>query len=281
MSDPTNEPSREPIREPTKRMDLGAELPTNLSPKKPREVDSKPKQDAELPSNIASTQPHGPCHDKKSERDGNGASTQSRGLCHDKKSKQVTFNKQEKDAVLLYNFWSKHTQHSNHYKEEPLQKHCCTNLGIQSKLIFTSEKTKGCQQLTQSANSKGGRLASLLLSGHKSVGSQPTSLCLMNNSRQSRSFIDDVSIDLWQCQLEIDKVKSKKTKNEPIASHSTIQSEPIASRSANQIKRDESSATFKLVVASVSKNYASSFDDKSSTTLKLVVASVRFERPNK
>ncbi len=31
MSDPTNEPSREPIREPTKRMDLNAVLPNNLS----------------------------------------------------------------------------------------------------------------------------------------------------------------------------------------------------------------------------------------------------------
>ncbi len=87
MSDPTNEPSREPIREPTKRMDLDAEFPNNLSPKKSQEVDSKPKQDAELSSNIASIQPHGPCHDKKSERDGSGASTQSRGLYHDKKSK--------------------------------------------------------------------------------------------------------------------------------------------------------------------------------------------------
>ena len=151
MSNPTNEPSCEPIREPTKRMDLDAKFPNNLSPKKSREVDSKPKQDAELPSNIASTQPHGPCHDKKSEQDGNDASTQSHGLCHNKKSKRVTFNKQEKDAVLLYNFLSKHTQHSNHYKEEHLQKHCCTDLGIQSKLIFTSEKTNGCQQSTHSA----------------------------------------------------------------------------------------------------------------------------------
>jgi len=197
MSDPTNKPSHKPIREPTKRMDLDAELPNNLSPKKPQEVDSKPKQNAELPSNIASTQPHGLCHDKKSERDGNGASTQSRGLCHDKKSKRVTFNKQEKDAVLLYNFLSKHTQHSNHYKEEPLQKHCCTDLGIQSKLIFTSEKTNGCQQLTHSANSEGGRLASLLLSVHKSVGFQPTSLKTAQRAIGSKckSFQDNVSID--------------------------------------------------------------------------------------
>ena len=41
-----------------------------------------------------------------------------------------------------------------------------------------------------------------------------------------------------------------------------------------QIKRDESSATFKLVVASVSINNASSFDDKPSSTFQLVVASV-------
>jgi hypothetical protein len=34
MSDPMNEPSREPICKPTKRTDLDAELPNNLSPKK-------------------------------------------------------------------------------------------------------------------------------------------------------------------------------------------------------------------------------------------------------
>jgi hypothetical protein len=141
----------------------------------------------------------------------------------------------------------------NHYKEKPLQKHCCTDSGIQSKLIFTSEKINGHQQLTHSANSEGGRLASLLLSGHKSVGIQPTSLYLTNNSWQSQLFVDDVSIDSWQCQMEIDKVKSKETKSEPISSHSTIQSEPIASHSPNQIKQDKSSATFKLVVASVFK----------------------------
>jgi len=183
-------------------------------------VDSKPKQDAEPPSNIASTQSHGPCHDKKSERDGNGASTQSRGLCHDKKSKRVTFNKQEKDAVLLYSFLSKHTQHSNHYKEEPLQKHCCTDLGNQSKLIFTSEKTTGCQQLTLSANSEGGRLASLLLSGHKSVGIQPTSLKTAQRAIGSKckSFQDNVSIDSWKCRMEINRVKSMKTAQRAIGS---------------------------------------------------------------
>jgi hypothetical protein len=44
--------------------------------------------------------------------------------------------------------------------------------------------------------------------------------------------------------------------------------------SINQINQDKSSATFKLVVASVSNNNASSFDDKPSSTFQLVVASV-------
>jgi hypothetical protein len=205
---------------------------------------SEQRQDAELPSKIIDS-----------------TDTQFCGLCHDTKSEQVPFSKQEKDAVLLYYLSSKHTQSTNdqmndpnHYKEEPLQKHCCTDSGIQSKLIFTSEKTNGHQQLTHSTNFEGGRLVSLLLSGHKFVGIQPTSLCLMNNSRQSRLFVDNVPIDLWQCRMEINKVKSKKTKSEPIASHSTIQSEPIVSCSPNQIKRDKSSATFKLVVAFVFNN---------------------------
>jgi hypothetical protein len=92
MSNPKNEPSREPIREPTKRMELDAELPTNFSSKKSREVDSKPKQDAKLPGNIASTQLVGSCHGKKSEPESLAeqpiAATDSsqRGLCHGKKS---------------------------------------------------------------------------------------------------------------------------------------------------------------------------------------------------
>ena len=45
------------------------------------------------------------------------------------------------------------------------------------------------------------------------------------------------SIDSWQCQMEINKVKSNK--REPITSHSSI-------------KRDKSTPTFQLVVASVS-----------------------------
>jgi len=44
--------------------------------------------------------------------------------------------------------------------------------------------------------------------------------------------------------------------------------------SKNQIKRDKSTPTFQLVVASVTNNNASSFDDKPSSTFQLVVVSV-------
>jgi hypothetical protein len=52
-------------------------------------------------------------------------------------------------------------------------------------------------------------------------------------------------------------------------------SEPIVSYS--QIKRDKSTPTFQLVVASVSNNNALSFYDKSSSKFQLVVASVANE----
>jgi hypothetical protein len=55
MSDSTNKPSCKPILKPTKRMDLDAKLPNNLSSKKTQVADSKPKQDAELLCQIAST----------------------------------------------------------------------------------------------------------------------------------------------------------------------------------------------------------------------------------
>jgi hypothetical protein len=129
-SNPMNESSHKLICEPTKQMDLDAELPNSLSPKKTQVTYSESKQDADLPCKIIDS-----------------TDTQICWLCH------------------------------------------------------TSEKTNGCQQLPHSVNSERGRLASLLLSGHKSVGIQPLSLCLTNNLQQSRSFIDDVLIDWWQCQI--------------------------------------------------------------------------------
>ncbi len=70
MSNPTNKPSCESIRKPTKRMDLDAELPTNLSQKKSWVAYREPKQDAELPSEITdltNTQMLGLCHNNQSE----------------------------------------------------------------------------------------------------------------------------------------------------------------------------------------------------------------------
>ncbi len=70
LSKPTNKPSREPICEPTKRMDLDAKLPNNLSPTQTRVAYSEQKQDAELSIKVTdstNTQTRGLCHYKKSE----------------------------------------------------------------------------------------------------------------------------------------------------------------------------------------------------------------------
>jgi hypothetical protein len=69
MSDPTNEPSHEQTCKPTKRMDLDAELPSNLSSKRVK-YSLSPKQDAELQREIpdsTNAQTRGLCNDKKSE----------------------------------------------------------------------------------------------------------------------------------------------------------------------------------------------------------------------
>jgi hypothetical protein len=100
MNDPMNEPSCEPTCEPTKRVDLDAELPSNLSSKRVKYSLSQ-KQDAELPSKIIdtqNTQTRELCHDKKSEPESLAeqpiAATDSsqRGLCHGKKIRAGIFS---------------------------------------------------------------------------------------------------------------------------------------------------------------------------------------------
>jgi hypothetical protein len=102
MKDPTNEPSCEPSHEPTKRMDLDAELPSNLSSKRVNFSLSK-NQDAELPSKIIdtqNTQTRGLCHDKKSgpeslvEQQIAVTNSSQRGLCHGKKSELESLTEQ-------------------------------------------------------------------------------------------------------------------------------------------------------------------------------------------
>ena len=61
------------------------------------------------------------------------------------------------------------------------------------------------RQLVPAANSEGAQVAS------KTAHQLPTSSHSMNNLWQCQSFVDNVSIDSWQCQMEINKVKSMKT----------------------------------------------------------------------
>ena len=77
LQQPLSKPTNEPIRKPTKRMDLDAKLPINLSPTKTRVAYSEPKQDAELPI-----------------KDTDSTNTQTRGLCHDKKSEPESLAEQ-------------------------------------------------------------------------------------------------------------------------------------------------------------------------------------------
>jgi hypothetical protein len=65
MSNPIHKPSCNPFCKPTKKTDLDAKLPNNLSSKKTQVAYSEPKQDAELPSKITdsiNTQICGLCH---------------------------------------------------------------------------------------------------------------------------------------------------------------------------------------------------------------------------
>jgi len=148
------------------------------------------------------------------QRVGKTASTQSRGLCHDKTlhSSETIEAHSTLSETIEPRSTSSETIEPRSTSSETIEPH--------SKPIFTSEKTNGCQQLTHSANSEGGRLASLLLSGHKSVGIQPTSLKTAQRAIGSKckGFQDNVSIILWQCRMEIDKVKSMKTAQRAISS---------------------------------------------------------------
>ena len=148
------------------------------------------------------------------QRVGKTASTQSRGLCHDKTlhSSETIEAHSTLSETIEPRSTSSETIEPRSTSSETIEPH--------SKPIFTSEKTNGCQQLTHSANSEGGRLASLLLSGHKSVGIQPTSLKTAQRAIGSKckGFQDNVLIILWQCRMEIDKVKSMKTAQRAISS---------------------------------------------------------------
>jgi hypothetical protein len=68
------------------------------------------------------------------------------------------------------------------------------------------------QQLVPAANSEGAKVAS------KTAHQLPTSSHSMNNLWQCQSFVDNVLIDWWQCQMEINKVKSMKTAQRAIGS---------------------------------------------------------------
>ena len=192
MSNPTNEPSREPIREPTNDRQKSEPIVSNSQIKRDKSTPTFQLVVAFV-SNINALS----FNDKLSSTFQLVVASVADKTLHQRETIETTSTS------------SKTIGPSSKFQRETIETNSTSSetIGSSSKPIFTSEKTNGCQQLTHSANFEGGRLASLLLTGHKSVGIQPTSLHLTNKSRQSPSFVDDVSIDSWQCQMEINTVK--------------------------------------------------------------------------
>jgi hypothetical protein len=69
--------------------------------------------------------------------------------------------------------------------------------------------------------------------------SKKTAQCTMNNSRQSRSFIDDASIDSWQCPMKIDEVNFQQVGNsastELVGSCHDKKSEQVGNSASTQL----------------------------------------------
>ncbi len=109
----------------------------------------------------------------------------------------------------------------------------------------------------------------------------------MNNLRQWQTFVNNVLIDSWQCQMEIYNVKFQSIKWQ--CRINIVDLKLLLSCSIDHSWQcqsdfditlsfvDQSSSTFQLVVASVLNNNTLSFDnsvDRSSVTFKLVIVSI-------
>ena len=150
MSNPTNEPSREPIREPTNDRKKSEPIVSNSQIKRDKSTPTFQLVVAFVSNNNALS-----FNDKPSSKFQLVVASVADKTLHSSETIEAHSTSSE-------------TIEPRSTSSETIEPH--------SKPIFTSEKTNGCQQLTHSANSEGGRLASLLLTGHKSVGIKPTSL---------------------------------------------------------------------------------------------------------
>ena len=266
MSDPTSEPSCKPRFEPTndqmdndqttnQRLEWDAELHNILSPKQGK-YGLPQKQDAELPHKITIliTQITSNTYTFEAVNSMN----------HDpykiKVDNQVTFKDNQDDEIQCGSREQSKTHPSNW--QGPKQR----SLVISARVPFTTFRS----------NLSSGLVYCWVHShtGFESVTSPKKVSCsvfaLLACEPVTSSTKDSCSVFTLLA-------------HEPITFTARVSCNTFASlvcvpaTSTNQIIRDKSSVTFKLVVASVSNNSASSFYNKPSSTFQLVVASVNWK----
>ncbi len=232
-----NEPSREPICEPTKRMDLDAELPTNLSQKKSQVAYSEPKQDAELPSKITDL-----------------TNTQMGGLCHDKKSEPESFA--EKPGI------EQEINHPNAPVNDNSQIWQTTPIKLNSSELWQPSKSEVFAIIITNQN------AHLCLASPQSFSSAriPFSTIRSNLSSGLTSWIQSLAV----------KVQISSSPKVSRHVFTLLPFEPVTSTTQISSAKTALKATAEMQPSADSNKIcnASSFNDKSYSTFQLVVVSV-------
>jgi hypothetical protein len=277
MSNSTNEPSREPISEPTKRMDLNAVLPNNLTQlnnavlsnhsNQQESLANQPGIDEEINYPIAASNSSQPT---PINLDSSGLRRSSRTEVLNRCG--LVMDHDERLTSPLTTHLRSASQQSFSSARVPFSNICPfggLSCGVQSlavKVQASSTTTVSCHAFTLFAFES--------ISSTKQISSPNTALkataemhLSADNSQDPGPLVEQPIAATDSSQYNLPKVSCN--------TFASLVCEPVTS--TNQINQDKSSAMFKLVVASVSNNNALSFNDKSSSTFKLVVASITNE----
>jgi hypothetical protein len=165
---------------------------------------------SERVGNSASTQFVGSCHDKKSERVGNRASTQFVGSCHDKKSERVG---NRASTQLVGSCHDKKSERVGNSASTQLVGFCHDTKSEQVTCSEQEQDAKHPSKIHDSSNTK----------------------YLTNKLWQCQTFINNVLIDSWQCQMEIDDVKSHLIKWQCQINIMDLKSEQVGNCASTQL----------------------------------------------
>ncbi len=112
-----------------------------------------------------------------------------------------------------------HTRtHTHNLQDTPTSIHHCQIMPLEHvvttfQLVVASVSNNNVLFFYDKSSSKFQLVVASVANECSKGSSKKTTQCTMNNSRQSRSFIDDVSIDLWQCPMKIDEVNFQQVGN--------------------------------------------------------------------